>query len=138
MDDKKEEIKKLRKMGFTLQEIGNQLNPKLCKERVRQILLPVNHKMKFCKKHRRKYSQECILCEITKAYSITLNRMGLKQLIEEANRISKYPYREKDVVICKSLLIKKMKDSYKVGFEKLGQLLNLDYSSIRYLYYRKV
>lgn len=127
---KKEQIQNLRKLGFTLQEIGDKLG--ITGERVRQLLIEKS----FCKKHERKYIKTCKSCDMEYdeiIYKNILNILIKENLTVEINRL-KEKSRKKDLMNQKRILIKILRDKYCLSFSHIARLLKRDRTSIKNLY----
>lgn len=127
-------IKQMRREGRTLFEIGEFLNPRITRERVRQILS--EPAWNYCRVHKRKYFRHCIHCTTESDYLFTLNKVLSKigkNLITECERLS-IQSRSKTLVIQRQMLIKKLRDKVRLSYQEIGFLLKRHHSSIMYLY----
>lgn len=125
-------IKKLRNEGATLEEIGLKLKPVITAERVRQLLDPVEQK--FCEDHKTLYVKHCRFCTVKSRYNKILDETNSKFLDIELKRFQPYN-RNKEVIIQKTMLIRKMRDEYKMSFQSIADKLNRDRGSIIHSYY---
>lgn len=129
-------IKELRNKGMTLQEIGDFLEPKITRERVRQILLVT--KKDRCKKHQVNYFEEkCPICDNVELYSEFLKNSSLNDLINDCYRLSK-ENREKFLVIQRTLIVKHLKDKFNFSFTQISKLLNKKVASVMFLYRKQI
>lgn len=113
------QIKKLKKKGLTLKEIGLKYN--LTSERVRQVIY---------NQHRLKKDDSSVWLN---KYIKKLERITSDHLLKEIDRLSKYN-RTKEIVLQRKHLIKLLKNKYKFSYHKIGFLLQRDHSSIINLY----
>lgn len=127
------EIKQLRKSGKTLQEIGQQFD--VSSERIRQVLNP-EERFK-CKKHLQFYTKFCSYCLVEKNYKKVIDKVIFNHLETEIERLSKQD-RNKEMVIQRMMLVKKLKDDLGISFRKIGFLLKRDHTSITNLYRKKI
>lgn len=128
--NKKQHIKGLRELGFTFQEIGNRFG--ITAERVRQILIEKS----FCKKHQKEYIKICIKClreNQEQKYQKNIKKIIKDNLMVEIKRL-KQNNRDKELIIQKTILIKKLRNEYKLSFSKIALLLERDRTSIKNLY----
>jgi len=121
------QIIKLYSQGVLYAELGRKY--KLSLERIRQIINPI---LKFyCRIHNRRYSKKCELCQVEKEYP--------KKLRENLEReIARLPgSRDVITVLKRQMIIKLLRDKFKMSFKKIGIKLDRDYASIIYLYHFK-
>lgn len=130
MNGRKQQIKKLRKKGLKLHEIGEKFQ--ITSERVRQIL---KDDLKYCDIHSKNYSDKCLYCKTEKEYKKRINSLIKDNLLEEIKRLS-FQDRRKETVIERKMLIKKLKDRYGFNLHEIGRLLCRDHTSIANLYYQ--
>lgn len=125
---RKKEMQKLKKKGLTLKEIGQKFN--LTSERIRQILV---YETKYCSKHQRYYKKDCCYCKVEKKEKFLLKQFskdGILDVIREARKRG----RKGDQVIKRRLLVKLLKDKYKLPIFRIGKLLGRDHTTIIALY----
>jgi hypothetical protein len=119
---------------LTLKEIGQILQPPITSERVRQIIKKEKYKDNFCKVHKCKFDSECYFCSVTKKYKgVLCDLVTIDQISFEARRLS-IKDRSKDVVIMRSLLVKKMRDTFNLSYSEIGRMLERDHTTIKNLY----
>lgn len=127
-------IKELRKKGFTLGRIAKRY--KITNERVRQILLPkVILETSYCKSHKKTFLTVCQYCEMEREYKKRINKLAKQSLETECIRLSR-PDRRVDIVIQRKILVKYLRDRYKMSFPQIARLLKRDHTSISSLYYK--
>ncbi len=124
-------IKVLKKQNFSLSEIGRVVG--LTAERVRQIL---TNKYKWCSIHQRNYLGSCIYCQTEKRYKYLLKRFSKDGILDDIKKLS-IQNRHKDLVIQRRLLVKLLKDKYRLPLYRIAKLLNRHHTSIINLYYDK-
>lgn len=137
---KLEQVKALRKQGFSNVEIGRKLIPPVTGERVRQILKPTKYWK--CKKHKQMIEENkfCPYCTVETTYPKKLeleNKKGPAFFAFEAKRLSKQN-RDKCVVLERTIFIKFLKDKQHIPLTQVSRLLERDYTSIKNLYMKKI
>jgi len=138
--DRLELIRKLKRDGKTLKQIGEALRPQISSERVRQLLNP--EKVGTCKKHKQKIIKKygCVYCQIEQTYEKFLENISSytdNAIRAEFLRLSKQD-RSKKVILQKITLIRFLKDVRKMGYTEISRYLNRDFSTIKYLYNKKI
>ena len=127
-------IKELRKQGLTLSKIAERY--KISNERVRQIILPkLSIDANYCKTHKKTYLTSCQYCEIENEYKKRIDKLADKFLKTECLRLSRQN-RTIDLVLQRKILVKHLRDKYKLSFPKIAELLHRDHTSIIALYYK--
>jgi len=90
---------------------------------------------RYCSKHKRKYSKTCYYCQIEKRYKKGLRIFLKNNNFDDIRRLAVHN-RRKDRMIERLLLIKLLRDKFKLSFNKIAQLLDRDRSTIIYYYYK--
>ena len=132
LSTRNKQIFKLRDKGFSLQEIGTQLN--LSSERIRQIIEEKDSQ--YCQRHKVFFKTICRFCNIKENYIQKIKQIAQSNLMDEIVRLSK-PNRQKEVVLQRQALIKLLKDDYKFNFLEIADLLERDHTSVVHLYHKK-
>jgi hypothetical protein len=136
INKKLERIKKLRKKGLTLKEVGLKIG--LTSERVRQLLTPIKYQR--CKVHKIKYESFCPYCRVLLVYPKALRQVfatGAYAIKAEFERLAQSD-RNKEIILQRILLIKKLRDERHFTYAAISRFLDRDYSSIVNLYNKKI
>lgn len=137
--DRNKQIVRLRKDGFTLKEIGRMYS--ISPERVRQVLnfKPCQY---YCKKHKKRYRRSCNFCTLQESFYkkydnlLVLALTDNQALLDEINEMKKAD-RSPEQVLKRRLLVKKLRDEFKMSFLQMGKLFDRHHTTIMNLYYKK-
>ncbi len=119
----------MRNKGLTFGNIAKKF--KLSAERVRQI---ITLQPNYCVKHSYHFLNSCPYCFLEDEYKEKLSTFSIKQMHNEAKRISKFG-RKRLEIIRKKIFIQIMKDKFRYSFSGIGRLLNKHHTAIMALYY---
>lgn len=124
---KHKQIFKLRTQGLTLAKIGKKFG--ITQERVRQIL---KNEKNFCAKHQKFFMDECPYCKVEKEFKEYISKLDLKAL---KNIIRTFPTRRNlKIIIEKEILIKRLRDKFKLTYREIGELFKNDHTTIMRMY----
>lgn len=130
-------MQRLREKGMKLREIGKRFG--ITQERVRQILCS-GIKTSICKKHPKiHFIEKCRLCKVEedrKKFKVLLKESSKQSILDEIRRLQGRG-RTKNSVLRRCLLVRLLRDKYKLSFLFIGRLLNRHYSTIIHYYYGK-
>ena len=132
-----QKIVELRKQKWKLQEIA--LPMKITQERVRQVISEEEKKFKFCKLHKKKYTERiCPTCKRVK-WLIKIVRYVLKEKGFDSFKVLDLHNRQKDIVLQRMILIKELVNRYNFSFNTIARFfIHRDHTSIINLYNKKI
>jgi predicted transcriptional regulator len=123
-------IRKLRDDGKTLKEIAGIFG--ISATRIGQLL----KRHERCATHGVSYTKCCYRCALQEKIDRALARVKRDGLMPEIREL-KARDRRNQVVARRALMVKRLRDRYRLSFPQIGKLLGRDHSSVIHLYYKK-
>ena len=128
--ERNKRIHELRKQEKPFTEIGKKYG--ISASRVQQIYNDLENPSRFCNVHKKVYKIQCQFCRIAERYPGLLTNLG--SILREVETLKNTKSRDALTVRKRKMVVRKLKDDYKLSYVQIGFMMNLDRTTIMYHY----